>query len=61
MDFFNAPQIVENNDEEIDMFAELGLAPRTIHVNPSTPVIQNQVQMVDPLAATRRERRSMVV
>jgi hypothetical protein len=25
MDFFSAPEVIENDDEEIDMFAELGI------------------------------------
>ncbi len=51
MDFFNAPQIVENNDDEVDMFAELGLTPRSNQLNSTTNVVNNDLPVVDPLAA----------
>ena len=49
MDFFNSPQIIENDDEEVDMFAELGLVNHT--TNQIAVPLVNTAAPVDPLAA----------
>ncbi len=49
MDFFNSPEIVENDDEDVDMFAELGVINHAVGKNvTSSP---NLTVSHDPLAA----------
>ena len=49
MDFFDAPQIVENDDDEVDMFAELGVINHNAR-QVATPTANTTVTS-DPLAA----------
>ena len=49
MNFFDAPQIVENNDDEVDMFAELGVINHTTS-QAAIPAVNTTVSS-DPLAA----------
>jgi hypothetical protein len=51
MDFLNAPQIVDYDDDEVDMFAELGLTPQVNSPTISMPEINSTVIRNDPLAA----------
>ena len=49
MDFFSSPEIVENNDDDVDMFAELGVINHNVGQNiPQSP---NHAVSNDPLAA----------
>ena len=49
MDFFSSPEIVENDDDDVDMFAELGVINHNVGQNiPQSP---NHAVSNDPLAA----------
>ena len=51
MDFFNTPEIVEKDEEEIDMFAELGVINTQQNNNTAVQPVMNQEIHMDLLAA----------
>ena len=59
MDFFNTPEVIGNEDEEVDMFAELGVV--NYSANKATATSVNTTAANDPLAAFMEEDEVSII